>query len=326
MSFGDLSSELAGYIPGLSGYLADDFVRRAWRKIRDARQWSFLITDDSVVCPAGLTAGSYSISQFNNQVTANATASAAFLALPFSVVPAQLIQIRFRVGTTYSQIYNITDLDQSTPTAIVLTLDKVVTEPTNATSNYLVYRPYIVAPTADFLRWLSFVDMASSFQVMQDFTSTQLDRKDAGRQLLGTAYYLASYKESNATVDNPPVPIYELWPGPSTGQTFYVRYRRRGIDFVDPTDEQPAMIPDDLILQAAKGFYAYQWASENKGNFASLAGTDWLGLIADAKTTYLSMLQYTMKQDDTQMLQAITDHVSSVFEGPVSTGVGGTER
>ncbi len=302
MSYGDLSAELSGYLPGISGYLSDDFIRRSYRKIRDARLWSFLITDDAVVCPTALNQGSFSIIQFNNQVTADAIASAAFATISPAILPPQFLQLRFMGTSTTSQIYNIVSVDTTVPTALVFTLGRVVMEATNATSPYLCYRCYVAAPVSDFLRWLSFVDMVNGWQLLKDRTSTQFDAIDPQRQSMGQAYYLGSYQDST---DTPPIPMYELWPSPTQGQTFYVRYRRRGADFSAPTDVQPDMIPDDLILQAALGFYAYPWAMTNQGHFPAMQKVNWMNLIQDAKKTYFSILQEAKRQDDNQMMQSV---------------------
>ena len=313
MSYGSLSAELSGYLPGLSGYLAEDFIRRAWRKIRDARLWSFLITDDAIVCPAQLTAGTYNIIQFNNQVTADAVASAAFATISPVILPPQFLQLRFQGAGTTSQIYNIASVDTTNPAAYVFTLDRVVEEPTNPLSSYLCYRPYIAAPTPDFLRFLSVVDMVNGWQLYLDRTSTQFDAVDPQRQNLGQAYYVGSYKYSDEQPNVPTVPIYELYPGPTSGQTFFVRYRRRGVDFSSPDDVQPDVIPDDLIIQTALCTYAYPFAMANQGHFPAMKGINWMQLIRESKrevygepaTRYVGMLQQAKVQDDNIQTQSV---------------------
>lgn len=295
MSFADLSSELSGNLPGLSGFLADSYINRSYRKIRDARLWSFLVTDDAVICPAQLTAGAFNITQYNNQVTANAAASAALSTIAPVILPFQFLQIRFQGVAQTSQIYNIVSANVTVPTAIVLTLDRVVMEATNSASQYLVYRPYVAAPTSDFVRWISVVDMVNGWALRLNRSSQEFDRIDPQRQALGQAYNVGYYKPSD---DVSPVPIYEFWPGSTSGQTFFVRYQRRGVDFVLPGDVQPDLIPDDLIIQAALGFYAYPWAAANPGHFPALKGVNWMNLIGDAKKTYFSILQEAKRQDD----------------------------
>lgn len=310
MAFADLASELSGYLPGLSGFLAENWINRAYRKIRDARGWSFLITDDAVVCPAAINTGTFSIVQYNTLVTANAAASAAFAALQASVgsvVPPSFLQLRFGGTSDTSQIYNIVSVDTTAPTAYVFTLDRVVEEATNTGSQYLCYRCYVAAPVSDFLRWLSFVDMVNGWKLYTDRTSWGFDAIDPQRQNLGQAYYLGSYKATTEQSTVSQQPIFELWPGPVQGQTFYVRYRRRGADFITPDDVQNDGIPDDLILQAALGYYAYPWAMANPGHFPAMKAINWPYLMADAKKTYERMLIDAKRQDDNTMMQSVTN-------------------
>ena len=305
MAYADLASELSGQLPGLSPFLAETWINRAYRKIRDASLWSFLITDDAVVCPAALNQGTFSITQYNNVVHANAAASAAFQTISPVILPPQFLQLRFGSTGSSSEIYNISSVDFTVPTALVFTLDRVVEEATNTGSQYLCYRNYVSAPVPDFLRWLSFVDMTNGWKLFMDRTSWGFDAIDPQRQSLGLAYYVGSYKASDDSQPTSTVPIYELWPGPVQGQTFYVRYRRRGADFSAPTDVQNAMIPDDLIVQCALGFYAYPWAMANPGHFPALSRVNWMQLIQDAKKTYFSMMIDAKRQDDNQFTQSV---------------------
>lgn len=314
MAFADLAFEVAGVIPGASPILVESWVKRAWRQIRDRRIWGFLTTDDSIVCPAQITAGTLSITQFNNVVTANAVASAALLAVGNLIeTPFQFLSLRFGGLGNTSQIYNIVSVDQTNPAAIVITLNRVIVEATNAASTYQCYRPYVAAPVSDFLKWISFVDMVNGWQLAGDFTSAQFDQLDPQRQSFGQAYNLGFYKPSD---DNPsnqaPVPIYELWPGPTDGQTFYVRYRRQGVDFVNPSDTQPQIIPDQLIIQFALTHYAYPWARVNSGRFPALAKVNWTQAIADGRTIIygqkggpVGILQDAIRQDDNQTAASI---------------------
>ncbi len=300
MSYADLSHELSGHLPGLPPLLADQYVKRAYHRIQSARLWSFLLTDDTVVCPSVVTAGSVSITHDSNQLTANAAASAALLALPTLTVPATLCQIRFPgLATTY-QLYSIVALDSTTPTAVVLTLDRVVSEPTSTTATYQVYRAYVAIPVSTFLRWNSVVDPQNARPLDVDWTSRDFDRIDPQRSTTGPATRLGYYKRSSDQI-----PLYELWPHPTGGQTLYVRYRSQAIDFVNPDDTQDPVIPDDLIIQCALSFYAYPFAAANPQLFPTRRAQDWIGLIQGAVQMYQLMLQDAKRQDDNQMLQSV---------------------
>ena len=60
MAFNDYVSELKGYVPSLSPFLAQKFVNRAWSDIQDADEWSFLEGQCILQVPALISTGSIS--------------------------------------------------------------------------------------------------------------------------------------------------------------------------------------------------------------------------------------------------------------------------
>jgi hypothetical protein len=167
-AFLDLVNELTGTLPGLSPLLARKYVNRALEAIYGERTWSFLQTDGVVVCPAMVTAGTVAITQYSATVTLDATASAALLAQTVvGATPGILtLQLRFGSGPSLGGVYSIIACDATTdPTAIALTLDRVVQETTDADSTYQCYRCLVVPPISDFLKWESFVDNANAISI-----------------------------------------------------------------------------------------------------------------------------------------------------------------
>ena len=306
MSFQALSSELTGFLPGLSPFLADSYINRSWREVRDARLWSFLQEDCGIVCPAQVTAGTVSITQFSATVTCDATASAALLAISLpSPLTLTALQIRFGgAGNTAQtgQIYSIAAVDQTNPAVVVLTLGRLVMEATDAASGYQVYRCYITPTVDDFLAWQSVVDMTNGWRLKLNYTSSSFDARDPQRQAQGQAYYVGGFK---GNPELQPKPQYELWPHPTSGQTFYARYRRQGEDFAEPADTQPVIIPDALIIHRALGYHAYPWAAANIGHFPALKGANFGLLMLDAKKMYQEDLLRAKRQDDEQELQTV---------------------
>lgn len=315
MAFLDLTAEMAGTLPGLSPLLAQKFINRAWRHVCGERLWSFLTLDGVVVCPTQITAGAASIVQFTPTVTMNVAASAALTAqAAFGAIPG-LTNMAIRFGATspaIGQIYNIIAVDTSIPTAIVLTLDRPVVEATTITAGYQCYRPYITPPVADFLKWESLDDMVNAFSITNDRlnkTSKYFDQRDPQRASQGLAYFLGNYvgayapnPVTGAVLPNPNVEagtnIYELWPHPTSGQTFYVKFRRRGAPFVLPGDTQPDVIPDDLLIQRTLGWHAYPFAKANIANFPTFKGVDWNQLIVTARTSYAEQLVDVKRADE----------------------------
>lgn len=312
MAYADLCAELSGTLPGLSGFLAENFILRAYRKVRDARLWSFLIGDGSISCPAALMTGTFSITQGNPTITSVDPVTVAAVTPLLAQITTQ--QIRLQATGQTSQIYRIVSAVAGPPLA--LTLDRPVQEPSNTGSAYLLYRCYVTAPP-DFLRWISVVDMQHGWPLTLDRTSWAFDKVDPQRASLGQAMYLGSYQTdpNQELVQADVTKWYELWPGPVQGQQFYYRYRRRGQDFTNPGDVQNAVIPDDLILQCALGFYAYPWCAANPGHFPALAKTNnWMALIQSITRPptrgvpggiYYEMLQDAKRQDDNSMMQSV---------------------
>lgn len=309
MAYGDLCSELSGNLPGLSGFLAENWIQRAYRKIRDARLWSFLISDGSIDCPPAVTTGTFAITENSPTVVADPLAAAALLGL--TVSDLRSLQIRFTGAGSTNQIYRIVHVvSVPSPPALTLTLDRPVEEVTSAVSPYMAYRcyvyPFVLAP--DFLRWLSVVDMRQGRTLHLDDTAWGLDAIDPERQSFGDPTTIASYQHQQLNPEDPNFatrPVYELWPHPTGGTFLYARYRRRGLDLTNPDDVPNQMIPDDLILQAALGFYAYPWCMSNPGHFPALLRVNWAQLIVDAKREYFRMLIDAKRQDDNQMMQSV---------------------
>ena len=155
MAFLDAVAELTGTLPGLSVFLAEKYIARAWQDICGRRNWAFLEGDASIVCPAVVTTGTVNVSQFSATVTFDATASAALLAQATPGSTPGLLGMAFRVTSPASpragQVYTIQTADISTPTAIVATLDRPLVEPTSATATFQIYRAYIPPPDPNFL-------------------------------------------------------------------------------------------------------------------------------------------------------------------------------
>jgi hypothetical protein len=340
VSFLDLASELSGQLPGLPPLLAEQFVNRAWQKVRSSRAWSFLIADATVLCPPILSGLTASIVRYSAQVTCDATLSN--ILNTHLTYPPLTLTLQFRVvnpipssGFFAGGIYNILAVDATAPAALVLTLDRVIEEQTSAVALVQIYRCYIIPPEPDFLSWISLVDVTTGYSISGDRllrSSLEFDRRDPQRQAQGQAYYLGLYRGNAAlAAASQPVspftqalttpqsttaagqPIYELWPHPTTGQTFYCRYRRRGADLSDPTDELPPGVPDDLVIQLALLHHGYPWAMANAGAFPAYRGINFallmqqarLAVYGDPARGVCGLLQDVKRQDDTQALQSV---------------------
>lgn len=309
----ELTAELVGILPGLSPFLAEKYINRAWLEICDAKRWGFLRADVSIRCPAVVIAGAVSITQNATAITFDATASAALLAL--GTVPGlQALQVRFGASGTTGGIYNMRIVDSVTnPAAIAVTLDRIVVEATNATSAYQVFRSYVAAPD-DFRRWESITEPDNAIRIDRHrlrHTSSDFDTWDPQRQSQGLAYYLGHYL-GNRIFDNTTqaltpnanaprgAPIYEFWPTPTNGQNFIARYQRRGLAFTANTGELPEQVSDGLVLARALGFHAYSFAQANQAHFPAMKGVNWAQLRVDAQGEYRELLHTESLNDEDQ--------------------------
>lgn len=309
----ELTAELVGVLPGLSPFLAERYINRAWLEICDAKTWGFLRADVAIRCPVVVIAGTVSITQNLDTITFNAAASTALLAL--GTVPGlDALQIRFGAAGTTGGIYNMRVVDSVTdPTAIAVTLDRIVVEATDATSAYQVFRSYVTAPD-DFRRWESIIEQDNAIRIERHrlrHTSSDFDRWDPQRQSQGLAYYLGHYL-GNRILDNTTqtvtpdasaprgAPIYEFWPHPTNGQNFIARYQRRGLAFTENIGELPEQVSDGLVLARALGYHAYPFAMANQAHFPAFKGVGWVSLINASKIEYRELLHTESLNDEDQ--------------------------
>jgi len=318
MALLDLVSELTGTVPGLSPILAEKYVQRSWESIRRKCLWSFFSIDGAIVCPAVIETGAFGITQYSPTVsTTSATAALLPQTLPGAVPGLTNMQIRFgSTSPSTGPIYSIIAADASVPGTITLTLDRVVQEASTASSTYQVYRAYVTPPLPDFLKWESVVDMANSIRLKLDSSSAYFDAKDPQRSSQGQAYFLGRYAGvwvpnpvTGATSPNPNVEagtlLYELWPHPTQGQTFYARIRRRGSDLTSLNDVQPEEIPDDLIISRALYHDVYPFVGANIGNFPAFKGVQLAMLITAKRLEFQTLLQDAKRTDDETAMQSV---------------------
>lgn len=337
MAFLDATAELTGTLPGLSPFLAEKYISRAWLDICGRRNWSFLEGDASIVCPAGVTTGAVAVVQFQQTVTFNAAASAALLAQTVVGSTPGLGGMAFRVTSPASpqagQVYSIIAFDASAPAAIVATLDRPLVEATSATATFQIYRAYIPPPDPNFLGWISIVDMSNAFRLRLDRSSAAFDAADPQRLSQGLAYYLGQYRGvltvnavTGATGPNPTqnagTPLYELWPVPTQGQSFYARYRLKAFPYGDqPTDDLPAVIDTGLVVQRALGWYALPWAASNVASFPTMRGQNWPTLIQAARASYWEMFNDAQRRDNEQVETSVLNRGKTGLRGgPVPFG------
>src|SRR4030095_6218263 len=288
-------------VPDYSALKARKDLNRAWRDLLDKRTWSFLVADGAFQAPPVLTAGTVSLTQGSKGVVRDAVAPNAWNAIP----AASFLARQFRLAGD-GGIYNLVAW-----TGGNLTLDRAILEPSATQAGYRIYQCYFPPPPEamistvpgvfDFNRWLSVVDPAQGYPLRIDRGKAWLDVRDPQRSAVGQAHHVVDYKTTASGV-----PLYELWPHPTDGQSFICLYKRRGLPVELGTEPFPQMLPDGLILNRALYRSVYPWAAANAGRFPALQKTNWQYLVREARGDYLLDLQAAQLNDDNVMLQSIT--------------------
>lgn len=299
MAFLDYAGELTGWIPRLDLALATKLVNRAWRDIRNARLWSWLLGEGTLICPAIVSAGTMTVTQYSNAVVPDAVAGAALhnLTNPF------LTQRQFRsVGG--GPIYNITAIADNGTLVTGMTLDRVWTDPSAVGAQYQVYRAYYTPVDGngnfitDFLMFVVINNPTDGYAIVGKnlfLSKAEIDARDPTRGSQGNPYALAAYK-----VDANGNPIYELWPHPTVPRGLPFMYRRRGTP-LSATVDIPTNVSSDMLVTHALDF-ASDWAIMNMSRFAELKDVDWKLVKAEANRKYTTMLQDEKRQDDNTIL------------------------
>jgi hypothetical protein len=289
MAFLDYYSEIKGSFPKCDVFLAQKIVQRAWQDIQQKRLWSFLIKDSALLTSAIVSIGTANVTQYQDAVVMDATASAAINLIPIQT-PVTLQQFRVPFGP----IYNITGWNPSTNT---LTLDRVFAEGSASANQYQIYQCYYAAPGATiigdtkFRKWLSVFDPINAYWLRLNKSSQDFDHWDPQRGDFSNPYYLGYYKVVNGAK------LYELWPHPVEQIGYRCKWLSAYTPFVDDADELPETISDAMLMERAM-FYGCGWASKMAGTYRELAGTNWNTEKANHLATYLELLRDAENEDE----------------------------
>ena len=269
MAFADYVAELKGECPKISPFLSQKFINRAWSDIRDSDEWSFLEGQAILQAPAVVTAGAISFTQFGNTITGNAAASAAWTPLLLGTPPfiattnslgQPLIGTGYQIRMTNGPLYSVIGASLANPAAIVLTVDRIISEASQTTIPYQAYRAYYGAPSLDFLRYISVTNFAQGFTIRGrrlDGDQRNLNAIDPQRGATEDMYFMFSlFADANG------MPIKEGWPHPVNQQGYIAIYKRRGTD-LSPTVDIPQNFPVNCLMEGAKK-YAAQWMATQR--------------------------------------------------------------
>lgn len=307
LTYTEIIGHLIGDIPKLPYQRARRSVDQAWKRIQDARQWSFLKPVLYVNTPEIITAGLITCTQGSTIMTVDAAAAAALNAVVFAdpplASPSYGIGRQLRIGnsssgsgignnSSYGPVYSIVSWDLST---LTLTVDHPFSG-VSGTTGYSCYKCYYSPPASDFLRYISIVNPVSGYCITKKkllFSRDQLDRIDPQRGATGDTYILSSFQPTQVTYQ----PVHEWYPHPVVERTYTALCHVRYIPF-NETTPAPTTISDNLIIAAAM-VEAAKWCRMQVSAIPELATVNWVQVAAVSEKEYRTHLLNSSVLDDT---------------------------
>ena len=299
----NMLSELQGTVPNIDGAYASTLINEAWQDVRRLGGWSFQFGQTGFTVPGLLGTGTVTLTFGSDQVVGDADAAAAWLTPGIGSQYGSLItQRQFRSGGTSGAgtMYDIIAFDGID----TLTLDRPFSDPLTsliaavAGQEYSIYQPYIVAPVADFERWLSVYDIANSGRLMVRGDRRAVGRDDPQRQIFANPdRLLALGQDERVGSSTPRWQRYELWPGPQNQYLYQAWFLREGTDLVSLSDTLPIGIPESMVKAKAR-MRCYEQAEANKDpQNPRGAGADFRFLMGGAEKQYTHELQFARLRD-----------------------------
>lgn len=306
MAFVNMRQELLGEISGLNFALAGTKINEALTLVYNEQRWSFQFVEGGWFTPGlvggtGFVGGStvqspgtITVTPYSNQITGDATASAAWTGLtglPFLT--------QYQIRSPYYSLYNIIAVDSTIPTAVVLTIDRAWMEPAQTNGAYMMYQAYFPTP-ATFKNFLSAVDTTNNNPMdYWSFTRSDLDVVDPQRVNFDQPAYFVPYqvdqRPNSATLGQM---LFELWPHPLNQLPYTWRANIVGPPLVNPTDTLPYPLTEECVKWRAREVL-YLWKEAQKGdNLARGAGANWQFLAQEAHAQYMLTLKEIKRTDE----------------------------
>jgi hypothetical protein len=263
MAFENMAARLVGWVSKLSKDEAYNIVNDAWLDIRNNRLWSFQLGEDGINTPNVINTGSATVVLGTSTVILDAVASAAITGISNPLLTAR----QFRAQGF--SIYSILTADFTIPTAVVLTLDRVYSDPSGVSLPYQIYQAYYPAPVADFKRYIDWRDMVNGFWLDVTSTRREINIGDPQRLYYDFPYWVVGNGIDNrgAGTGTPSAtlgfPWHELYPNPLSQISYMRWWTRTGVDLVNPSDTLPYPMTEKLVSARAR-MLAYQWAEGNR--------------------------------------------------------------
>ena len=299
----DMLSELQGTVPNIDGAYAKTLIQEAWQDVRRLGGWSFQFGQTGFTVPGLLGTGTVTLTFGSPLVVGDAAAATAWLTPGIgSQYGSLLTQRQFRSGGTSGAgtMYDIIAFDG----VDTLTLDRPFSDPLTsltvavAGQEYSIYQPYIVAPVADFARWLSLYDIGNSGWLNVRGDRRAVGRDDPQRQVFANPDRLLGLGQDERVGSSTlGWQRYELWPGPQNQFLYQGWFLRFGADLVSLSDTLPIGIPESLVKAKAR-MRCYEQAESNRDpQNPRGSGADFRFLMGVAEKQYERELKFARLRD-----------------------------
>jgi hypothetical protein len=324
MPLAEMIGELQGAVPNNDAAYARTLINEAWQDVRRLGGWSFQFFETGFTVPGMLSTGTVTLQFGSPTVTGDANAIAAWNTLGIGSQYGSLItQRQFRAGgvSGAGTIYDIIAYDGTGN----LTLNRPFADPLTslaapvANQKYSIYVPYIVAPCADFRRWLSVYDVGNSGWLMTRGDRRGVGRSDPQRQIFANPDRLLALGQ-DARVGSSTLgwQRYELWPGPQNQFLYQAWCLRFGTDLVNLDDTLPIGIPESMVKAKAR-VRCYEQAEANKDpQNPRGAGADYRFLIGVAAAQYKKELK-DARLEDRDKVDIFVTTMTRLAGGPAPT-------
>lgn len=258
-------------VPGLVDAYAGTLLNEALGWIYDQQMWSWQLQVGGWLTPGllfatgpGNSAGQITPTPYLPVVTGDATASAAWLAyIAASNLP---LFTQLQIRSPFYSLYSIIKVDQTNPSAVVLTLDRPWMEP-GGKQSYMIYQAYFSVPVPDFKRFYAVRDTTNNYP-MDYWSKTQIDLsvEDPERTVFNDPTHIVPYqpdqRAGSAVFGNM---LFELWPHPLSVLPYTFNFLRRGPLMLNPGDTLPYPLTEEAVLWRAKvGAYLFKEAQKGE--------------------------------------------------------------
>jgi hypothetical protein len=231
--------------PSASLFLSRQWIDFAFRSLWDRRMWSWQRKRSQFLTSALYNTGLVNVTRGSFTVEGVGT-----------TFTSDMVGRQFRIGFQ-SPIYTIGAFIDTTH----IDLTDVWGWSTTLSTGYSIYNAYVTAPS-DCQSLISVWDPRYNWQLQLSVQQEELNAWDAQRANTGIAYVVASL-HYDSTFNDPPLPMYEIWPHQRAEYVYPFLYVSRPPDLSEAGASLPRFIRGDVLLELALA-QAARWPGPTK--------------------------------------------------------------